>query len=71
MRNPHAAEQGVRTHDPDMSAEAVKTVRCLLSYLRVRHSLPTRSGKAERQRVLRYCQASYEADVAALQEKLN
>jgi hypothetical protein len=71
MRDHNAREHGPRTHEPDMSAEAVKTLRCLLSYVRLHHSLPSHSSRAEREQILRYCKASYDADVEALRRELN
>jgi hypothetical protein len=71
MRDHNAREHGPWTHEPDRSAEAVKTLRCLLSYARLRHLLTSGSSRAERQRILRYCKASYDADVEALRRELN
>jgi hypothetical protein len=71
MRDHNASEHGLWTHEPDQSAEAVKTLRCLLSYVRLRNSLPSHSSRAERQRILRYCKDSYDADVEALRREIN
>jgi hypothetical protein len=75
MRNPAPtsgnASRKVRAHEPDLSAQAVKTLHCLMSYLHLRRMLPSGPSRAERAAIRLYCQASYEADVAALRDALS
>jgi hypothetical protein len=52
------------------TAEAIKTVHCLASYLRgPLHRVASRSHRLSQHRILEHCRAVYDADVAALADK--